>query len=133
MRFYYDDVTIPTSGMFDNSINVSGAPGTLHALKYVYLPASSDGTTPIYTGYKFDYSPYGMIYRTTQFRGMTVSSTSTSSAGSVTSEGSVAAQTTYNYPTSASSLTDAPTYAIRTDEWAGRTSSGSAPALDLTR
>src|SRR5882724_12637253 len=81
----------------------------------------------IYTGYKFDYSCYGMIYQTTQLRGMTVSSTLTSTAGSVTSEGTAAAQTTYNYPLTVSSLTDVPTYTTRTDEWAGRTSGGSAP------
>ncbi|HBB94675.1 MAG TPA: hypothetical protein DC054_04735 [Blastocatellia bacterium] len=128
MRFYYEDVTIPSSGLFDSSVNVSGAPSTLHTLKYVYLPTSSDGSSPIYTGYKFDYSSYGMIYQTTHLRGMTVSSDSTSSAGSVTSEGtSSAAQTTYNYPTTSGSLTDVPAYTTRTDEWAGRTSGGSAP------
>jgi RHS repeat-associated protein len=126
MRFYYDDVTIPDSFLFDNSINRS-PPSTVHALRYVYLPTSSDGSSPIYTGYKFDYSCYGMIYQTTQLRGMTVSSTLTGTAGSVTSEGTAAAQTTYNYPLTVSSLTDVPTYTTRTDEWAGRTSGGSAP------
>src|SRR5436309_14987804 len=104
MRFYYDDLTIDTSYLFDNSINRSH-PTTVHALKYVYLPTSSDGSSPLYAGYKFEYSSYGMIYRTTQLRGMTVSSTSTTSAGSVTSEGTSAAQTTYNYPLTNSSLT----------------------------
>ena len=127
MRFYYDDVTIPDSFLFDNSINRM-PPSTVHALRYVYLPTSSDGSSPIYTGYKFDYSCYGMIYQTTQLRGMTVSSTLTSTAGSVTSEGTAAAQTTYDYPLTVSSLTDVPTYTTRTDEWAGRTSGGSAPA-----
>lgn len=133
MRFYYDDVTIPSSGLFDSSIHIDGVPSTpstpntLHTLKYVYLPTSSDGSSPIYTGYKFDYSSYGMIYQTTQLHGMTVSSDSTGSAGSVTNEGTSAAQTTYNYPTTGGSLTDAPSYSTRTDEWAGRTSGGSAP------
>jgi RHS repeat-associated protein len=126
MRFYYEDVTISNSFLFDNSID-RDPPSTVHALKYVYLPASSDGTSPIYTGYKFDYSCYGMIYRSTQYRGMTVSTNSTASPGSVTYDGSMAGQTTYNYPTTNSSLTDVPTYTMRTDEWAGRTSGGSAP------
>jgi len=63
---------------------------------------------------------------------MTVSSTSQTTTGSVSSEGSQAAQTTYDYPTSGSSLTDLPTYSTRTDEWAGRASGGSAPAYSFT-
>lgn len=62
---------------------------------------------------------------------MTVSSTSTSSTGSVSSDGTMAAQTTYNYPASASSLTDVPSYTTRTDEWAGRTTGGSAPSTSF--
>jgi len=117
-RFYYTDVTIG-SGLFDSSINVSG-PSSVHTLQYVYLPASSDGSNP-HAGYKFEYSPYGMVRQITQYRGMTVSSTSTSSAGSVTSDGTLAAQTTYNYPTNGQSLTDVPTFGTRTDDWQGRT------------
>lgn len=133
MRFYYDDVTIPSSGLFGSGVNVSyGTPSTVHTLSYVYLPASSDGSSPQHLGYKFEYSAYGMIYRTTQLRGMTVSSDSTTTAGSVSSEGSQAAQTTYDYPTSASALTDVPVYSHRTDEWAGRTTGGSAPSYEFS-
>ncbi len=133
MRFYYDDVTIPTSGLFGSGVNVSyGTPSTVHTLSYVYLPTSSDGSSPQYAGYKFEYSAYGMIYRMTQLRGMTVSSTSQTTAGSVSREGSQAAQTTYDYPTTASALTDVPVYSNRTDEWAGRTTSGSAPSYGFT-
>ena len=126
MRFYYTDVTIGSS-LFGSGINVSG-PSSVHTLQYVYLPVSSDGSNP-HVGYKFDYSPYGVVRQIIQYRGMTVSSTSTSSAGSVSSDGTMAAQTTYNYPTSGSSLTDVPTYSTRTDDWAGRTTSmsGGAP------
>jgi RHS repeat-associated protein len=128
MRFYYGDVTLGT-GLFDSTINVSG-PTSIHTLQYVYLPASSDGSNA-HLGYKFDYSPYGMIGQITQFRGMVVNSSSTTSAGSVTSEGTLAAQTTYNYPGSASALTDVPKYSERADEWAGRTSGGSAPVYSF--
>src|ERR1044072_4179165 len=125
MRFYYTDVTLGTN-LFDSSTNVS-APTSVHTLQYVYLPTSSDGTDP-HIGYKFEYSPYGMIRVITQFRGMTVSSTSTTSAGSVTGDGAMAAQTTYGYPTSGQSLSDVPKFSTRADEWAGRTTSGSAPS-----
>jgi hypothetical protein len=50
-----------------------------------------------------------------------VSSSSTSSAGSVTTEGTEASVTSYDYPTSGISLSDLPTFSHRTDDWAGRT------------
>jgi RHS repeat-associated protein len=123
-RFYYTDVTIG-SGLFDSGISVSG-PSSVHTLQYVYLPASSDGSNP-HVGYKFEYSPYGMVRQISEYRGMTVSSSSTSSAGSVTADGTLGARTTYDYPTSGDGRTDVPTYSTRTDDWAGRTTSGSAP------
>ncbi|HEX6046786.1 MAG TPA: RHS repeat-associated core domain-containing protein [Pyrinomonadaceae bacterium] len=126
IRFYYTDVTL-SSGLFDSSFGVS-APTSVHTLQYVYFPTSSE-SSGAHTGYKFEYSPYGMVRQITKLRGMTVSSSSTSSAGSVTAEGAMAAQTTYSYPTSAQALTDVPTYSTRTDDWAGRTvnMSGGAP------
>ncbi len=129
MRFYYksSDISLNASGLWGAGINPSLPPGnSAHMLEYVYLPASSEGSNA-HLGYKFDYSPYGMIYQTTEFRGMTVSTTSLTSPGSVTANGTQAAVTTYNYPTSASSLTDVPAYTTRTDDWAGRTTGGSAP------
>lgn len=129
MRFYYTDVTIGSS-LFGSTIAVSG-PSSVHTLQYVYLPQSADGSDP-HVGYKFEYSPYGMVRQITEYRGMTVSSASTTSAGSVSTEGSIAAQTTYGYPTSGSSLTAAPTYSTRTDEWAGRTTGGSAPQFSFS-
>ncbi len=120
MRFYYHDVSIPQSGLFASGVNVSGAPVSVHTLKYIYLPSSVE-TNGAHIGYRYDYSAYGMMYQIRQFRGMTVDSASTSSPGSVTGEGSQAALTSYDYPTSASGLSDVPTYQHRTDDWAGRT------------
>lgn len=128
MRFYYDNLTIP-SGLFASGINVD-QPSTARVLKYIYLPASGEGTSSSAgdVGYRFDYSAYGMVYQIVKFQGMTASTTSTSSIGTVT-EGSntTAATTKYDYPTSARGLSDLPTFAYREDEWAGRTSGGSAP------
>lgn len=124
MRFYYTDVTIGT-GLFDSGVYVNG-PTTIHTLQSVYLPSSSDASDG-HLGYKFDYSSYGMVRQITQSRGMVVSSGSTSISGSVTNEGTLAAQTLYNYPASGNALTDVPKYSERSDEWAGRTSGGSAP------
>jgi len=120
IRFYYTDVTL-SSGLFDSSLGVV-VPTTVHTLQYVYFPTSSEASGA-HTGYKFEYSPYGMVRQITKLRGMTVSSPSTTSAGSVTAEGTMAAKTTYSYPTSAQALTDVPTYSTRTDDWAGRTTS----------
>ena len=112
IRFYYTDITL-SSGLFNSSVGVS-APGSVRTLQYIYFPTSSE-SSGARTGYKFEYSPYGMVRQITKLRGMTVSSTSTTSAGSVTAEGTMAAQTTYSYPTSAQALTDVPTYSTRTD------------------
>jgi RHS repeat-associated protein len=127
MRFYYETLTLP-SGLFGSGINVD-KPASARVIRYIYCPASAEGSSSSSgdIGYRFDYSPYGMIYQIVKFHGMTASTTSTSSTGTVT-EGSntQAAITTYSYPTSASSLTDLPTFSTRTDDWAGRTVS-SAP------
>ena len=128
MRFYYENLTLP-SGLFASGINVS-KPATARVIRNIYLPASAEGSgsTDGDTGYRFDYSQYGMIYRIVRFSGMTASTTSTSSTGTVT-EGTntTAATTTYDYNTSASGLSDVPAFAHRADDWAGRTSGGSAP------
>ncbi len=87
-------------------------------LKYVYFPGNQ-------TGYKYDYSPgWGMIFKVSNLRGMTVDSMSLTATGSVTNgeQAEVAASTTYNYPlTLGSPLTDVPAYTTRTDDWLGRT------------
>jgi len=133
MRFYYENLTLP-SGLFGSGINVA-KPVTARVLKYVYLPASSEGSSSTSgdIGYRFDHSAYGMIYQMVKFRGMTASTTSTSTTGTVT-EGTntTAATTTYGYPTSANSLSDVPTFSTRTDEWAGRTTGGSAPQYQFS-
>src|ERR1051325_11480497 len=125
MRFYYETLTLP-SGLFASGISVD-KPASARVIRYVYLPASGEGSSGD-IGYRFDYSAYAMIYQIVKFHGMTASTTSTSSAGTVT-EGvnTIAATTTYDYYTSASGISDVPTFAHRTDEWAGRTGGGSAP------
>ncbi len=126
IRLYYDSLTLP-SGLFASGINVD-KPVTTRQITYVYMPASGEGSSSSSgdIGYRFDYSPYGMIYQIVKFHGMTASTTSTSSTGTVT-EGTAAATTTYDYYTSPNGLSDVPVFSRRTDEWAGRTGGGSAP------
>jgi len=123
MRFYYDDLSYNAGTLFSSGVHVT-LPSSSHVIKYVFLPSSTEASGA-HIGYRFDYSAYGMIYQTVQFRGMTVSSTSTSSTGSVTAEGTQAAVSTYNYPgtpvNSTNGLSDLPSYTTRTDDWAGRT------------
>lgn len=133
MRFYYESLTLP-SGLFASGINVS-KPATARVVRYIYLPASAEGSTSSSgdTGFRFDYSQYGMIYQIKKFRGMTASTNSTSATGTVTEGTStIAATTTYGYPTTASVLSDVPTFGYRDDEWAGRTSGGGAPRHTFT-
>ncbi|MCC7307050.1 MAG: RHS repeat protein, partial [Acidobacteria bacterium] len=115
IRFYYADMSFDWRGRFDGSIAPEMA--TVKVLKYVYFPGTQ-------TGFKYDYSPtFGMIYKIWQLRGMQVSGTSTTETGTVTNEGTWAAWTNYNYPTTqVPTLTDVPKYTERTDDWKGRTS-----------
>jgi RHS repeat-associated protein len=129
MRFYYQDLTLNTSGLFNSSIGIN-APASTRVIKYIYLPSDTESGNA-HLGYRYDYSAYGMIYQTAKLHGMTVSSTALDQTGSVSTEGTQAALTTYNYPTTASALSDVPAYTRRTDEWAGRTTgmptTGEAP------
>ena len=118
IRFYYEDLTLQTAGRFDSAATVN-APATVKVLKYVYFPGTQ-------TGYKYDYSPYfGMIYKIWQMRGMQASTDSVTETGTITSEGTAAASTHYNYAATPGELdpplTDVPKYDIRYDDWLGRT------------
>ena len=120
IRFYYqENVMLNSTGKFSGTIT---APAAIRTLQYVYFPATN-------TGYKYDYNTnFGMISKISQLHGMTVSTTAADQTGTVTSEGTAAATTEYNYPDGSTPLTDAPKYTQRTDDWAGRT----APAAAIT-
>ena len=113
-RFYYTN--IPITGLFSSTVDVTAPASAPRGIQYVYFPGTQ-------TGYHYEYSTYGMIYKTTHLRGMTASDTA------VTQEGQSAATTTYDYHGSpggqtvqAGGLTDAPFYKKRTDHWAGQKS-----------
>jgi len=110
-RFYYED--LPVNANFQLPTR---APGTARVLRYVYFDTDGIGT-----GYRFDYSSYGMIYRIKMLRGMTISHTGYDQTGAVTGEGQTAATTEYNYPTGPGNLADAPQFTRRTDDWSSRT------------
>jgi len=105
VRFYYEDMTLNSSGKFVGQIT---APSTVRVLRYVYTPATK-------TAFKYDYHPnYGMIKKITRLVGTTVSSTALTATGNVSGDGLAAATTEYDYPDGSSALTDVPKYTKRT-------------------
>jgi RHS repeat-associated protein len=138
IRFYYQDISLNSSGLFQSTVNLS-APPTTRVIKYIYFPNNTESSNA-HLGYRYDYSAYGMMYQIVQLRGMTVDSGALDQTGWISNEGLLAALTTYNYPITPSDLADVPAYTRRTDDWAGRTTgmpgTGEAPyytfAVDQT-
>lgn len=127
IRFYYEDLTLQTTGRFEETATVIAPTTAIKVLKYVYFPGTQ-------TGFRYDYSPYfGVIHKIWQLRGMTVNSPTLTETGTVSDNPAVdpsnwAAWTRYNYPATSAELPavpldDVPTFAWRKDDWQGRTSS----------
>ncbi len=109
-QFDYQAATISNSF---SGLTVENRPtGFVAQLKHVYFPATQ-------TGYKFSYSVYGMIYTVSMRKQMSID------GNGVISDGTEKAYVNFNYPTSASSLTDAPSFTQRT-EFPAATSGGTA-------
>src|SRR5262249_55540258 len=83
-------------------LTVEDAAGYVPVLTSIYFPVSQ-------TGYTFSYSAYGMIYSASKRRQMSVDQNGNISAGVES------AHATFNYPTTAASLTDAPAFTQRTE------------------
>jgi RHS repeat-associated protein len=100
-QFDYANISPSTSfsGLTVENVPSSGAT----VLSHVYFPTSQ-------TGYRFDYSAYGMIYNVSKRRQMTVDP-NTGAIG----DGVESAHATFNYPLTASSLTDAPAFTQRSE------------------
>lgn len=117
VRFYYETMTdFTNSAKFASSVTVNNRPSSLQVIRYIYFPGTQ-------SGYRYDYSPYGMVRQITNLHALTVSTSAQDQTGTVNPGEQVAATTTYDYPSSTppSGLTSAPTYTLRTDDWAGRT------------
>jgi hypothetical protein len=87
----------------------------VYVIDGIYFPGTS-------TGYWFgdadSYSPYGMISKVSQRRGMTSSATSLSDHGTLT-PGTMTRERVYNYPSVLAALAGPPTYTKMTETWAG--------------
>ena len=81
-------------------------------MKHVYFPATQ-------TGYKFDWSVYGMVYNVSTRKEMSIDQYG------VISDGTEKGYVSFNYPTTASSLTDTPAFTQWT-EYPAATSGGTA-------
>jgi hypothetical protein len=134
-RLQYNWITLSNAGA--NYGFVSGPSGlttkvrqsTIPVLKAIYYPATG-------TGYWFgdadSYSPYGMIRKVSERRGMTFSGPPPNDLGS-TGQGTITAglmsrEMTYTHPSSpgysyphiSGSLTDTPTFTQMTEDWLAR-------------
>lgn len=124
VRFYYENTTLQAGGFTSTNTQVTVPTESFKVLKYVYMPATK-------TGYKYDYNNYfGMIKKITRFVGMTASTTSPSETGSIT-EGTFAASTEYDYPTT-TGVTEVPTYTRRTDSWIGNNGQNNVTEQQIT-
>ncbi|HEU4390406.1 MAG TPA: hypothetical protein VFV34_21560, partial [Blastocatellia bacterium] len=107
-RFDYQNIYVSNSF---SGLTVENVPSTypyyVSALKHIYFP-------PTETGYLFSYSAYAMIYNVSLRRAMTYDS-----GTGVIGDGTQNAFVSFNYPTVASSLTDAPAFTQRTESPGG--------------
>lgn len=120
IRLYYGNIDFTAGAsnlqnLFSAGVLAPNAPNTVRVIRYVYYPGAR-------TGYRYDYSPYGMIRQIVQLREMQTANFNLDPLASAINDGQWAASTLYDYPNNAASLTDAPRYGSRTDDWVGRTS-----------
>lgn len=111
VRFDYQMATASTSFSGVTTENVPSGP--VAQLRRIYFPATG-------TGYKFTYSAYGMVSTVSLRKDMSYSPT----LGAI-SDGNEKAYVSFNYPASAASLTDAPSFSQWTQSPAA-TSGGTA-------
>ena len=118
VRIFYQDITINPS--FSNwNGSEAPTPSTRRAIRYIHYPGTA-------IAYKYDYSSYGMIYKTTKLGGFVIYPEAVIGNPNATIdwEGEAAATTTYNYPITPSNLSDIPEFTTRTDDWSGNTTGG---------
>jgi RHS repeat-associated protein len=122
VRFYYGALDFvfgfsAVTSLFDTRAVTPHAPDAASVIRYVHFPGTG-------TGYRYDYSPYGMIRQVVQLRAMQPAAFDPEPTNAnVTGDGQWAATTFYDYHQGGVTLAVAPYYTLRLDDWAGRTSS----------
>lgn len=114
VRFHYKTLTL--SYGFSTTLTPNVYDPQPRVLDAIYYPGTGTG---YWFGDSDSYSPYGMLTKYSEQRGMGFSAASLETEGTVT-PGTVTRQYSYNYPTAPdTTLTDAPTYTTMTESWDG--------------
>jgi hypothetical protein len=114
VRFHYKTLTLNYA--FSATLTPQVGDPAPRVLDAIYYPGTG-------TGYWFgdadSYSPYGMLAKYSEQRGMTFSPPGLNVEGTVTA-GTITRQSAYNYQMAPdNTLTDAPTYSTMTETWDG--------------
>ena len=114
VRFHYKTLTLNYG--FSATLTPNVYDPQPRVLDAIYYPGTG-------TGYWFgdadSYSPYGMLKKYSEQRGMVFSAASLETEGTVT-PGTITRQYSYDYPAAPdTTLTDAPTYSTMTETWDG--------------
>jgi RHS repeat-associated protein len=120
VRLQYQWLTLSNAGAnygFAGGLTTKVRQNTIPVIRAIYYPGTG-------TGYWFgdgdSYSPYGMIRKVSERRGMTFDNAPWDQQGNI-GAGVMSQEMVYNYPQSGGSYGDMPTYAQMTEDWVGRT------------
>jgi RHS repeat-associated protein len=120
VRLQYQWLTLSNAGAnfgFAGGLTTKVRQNTIPVLRAIYYPGTG-------TGYWFgdwdSYSPYGMIRKVKECRGMTFDNAPWDQQGNI-GAGVMSREVVYNYPQSGGSYSDMPTYTQMTEDWVGRT------------
>ncbi len=128
VRLQYQSLTLNAAAMFAGFLTKKVRQNTIPVIRAIYYPGTG-------TGYWFgdgdSYSPYGMIRKASERRGMTFDDAPLNQQGNIGS-GTMSREMVYNYPQFLGTVyTDMPTYTQLTEDWAGR-ATASAPVTQFS-
>ena len=130
VRLQYQWLTLSNAGAnfgFVGGLTTKVRQNTIPVIRAIYYPATG-------TGYWFggddSYSPYGMLRKVSERRGMTFDNAPWDRQGNI-GPGVMSHELTYNYPQSGGSFGDMPTFTQMTEDWAGRTTAA-APVTNFS-
>jgi RHS repeat-associated protein len=119
MRLQYQWLTLSDAGAnygFAGGLTTKVRQNTIPVVRAIYYPGTA-------TGYWFgdgdSYSPYGMIRKFSERRGMTFDNAPLDQQGAI-GPGVMSREMVYNYPQSGGAYSDMPTYTQMTEDWVGR-------------
>jgi RHS repeat-associated protein len=112
VRLHYHQHTLASNPGF-SGLSVSIRDYFPWVLDGIYYPATNTG---FWLNDSDSYSSYGMLAKVVEQRNMGFSASSLNDMGTIT-QGSTTRTDTYNYPLTAGSLTDAPTYTTLIESW----------------